>query len=285
MDRIVYLNGDYLPEKEAKISVFDRGFLFADGVYEVVSVLEGKLVDFDGHTARLNRSLNELDMQSPCSDDELLAIHRELIARTNLEEGMIYLQVTRGVEFNRSFDYPAPDVEPTLMMFPQVKALVDSPYAKKGMSIISQPDIRWKRRDIKTIQLLAPSMAKMAGKPNGADDTWMIEDGFVTEGTSNNAYIIKDQKIITRPVSNDILKGITRTAVLRFAQERDMKVDERTFTIDEAKEADEAFLTSATTFVMPVVSIDGHQLGDGTPGEMTKRLREIYIEESRKAAI
>ncbi len=283
MERIVYVNGDYVPEVDAKISVFDRGFLMADGVYEVTSVLDGKLVDFDGHVKRLMRSLRELDMKAPCTEEELLEIHRELVKRNAVTEGLVYLQVTRGVA-ERDFAYPK-DAQPTLVMFTQTKSLIDNPVAKQGIKFISIDDIRWGRRDIKTVQLLYPSMGKMMAKAAGADDAWMVEDGKVTEGTSNNAYIVKNGKIITRQLSHEILHGITRAAVLRFAKEAQMDVEERAFTIDEAKAADEAFFTSASAFVMPVVEVDGATLGDGKPGPVTMRLREIYLEEARKAAV
>ena len=283
MERIVYVNGDYVPEVDAKISVFDRGFLMADGVYEVTSVLDGKLVDFDGHVKRLMRSLRELDMKAPCTEEELLEIHRELVKRNAVTEGLVYLQVTRGVA-ERDFAYPK-DAKPTLVMFTQTKSLIDNPVAKQGIKVISIDDIRWGRRDIKTVQLLYPSMGKMMAKAAGADDAWMVEDGKVTEGTSNNAYIVKNGKIITRQLSHEILHGITRAAVLRFAKEAQMDVEERAFSIDEAKAADEAFFTSASAFVMPVVEVDGATLGDGKPGPVTMRLREIYLEEARKAAV
>ncbi|MEL6643027.1 MAG: D-amino-acid transaminase [Pseudomonadota bacterium] len=284
MSRIVYVNGEYLPEEEATVSIFDRGFLFADGVYEVTSVLGGKLIDFEGHAKRLERSLGELEMAHPVTKDELLAIHRELVARNQIEDGLVYLQVTRGPA-DRDFAFPE-DAAPTLILFTQAKpGLADSPASKAGIKVISIPDIRWGRRDIKTVQLLYPAMGKMAAKKAGADDAWMIEDGHVTEGTSNNAYIVKGRKIITRHLGNEILHGITRAAVLRFAREAQMEVEERAFTIEEAKGADEAFVTSASTFVMPVVEIDGAALGDGTPGPVAQRLREVYIDESRKAAV
>lgn len=287
MSRIVYVNGQYVPEAEATVSIFDRGFLMADGVYEVTSVLGGKLLDFAGHQVRLARSLAELDMQAPCSDDELLAIHRELVLRNDLTDGMIYLQVTRGNPGDRDFAFPDPAVtKPTLVMFTQSKpGMADSPVAKTGIKVISIEDIRWGRRDIKTVQLLYPSMGKMMAKKAGADDAWMVEDGHVTEGTSNNAYIVKNGRIITRHLSKGILHGITRAAVLRFAAEAQMEVEERPFTIEEAKSADEAFFTSASAFVMPVVEIDGAALGNGTPGPVSKRLREIYLDESRKTAV
>jgi D-alanine transaminase len=287
MSRTVYLNGAYVPEEDAKISIFDRGFLMADGVYEVTSVIDGKLIDFDGHTTRLDRSLRELGMENPISRDDLLEAHRELVRLNAIDEGLVYLQITRGAPNDRDFVFPDPDETPqTIVMFTQNKpGLADNPTAKKGIKIISIEDIRWGRRDIKTVQLLYPSMGKMMAKKQGADDAWMVEDGAVTEGTSNNAYIVKDGKIITRALSNDILHGITRAAVLRFAQEAQMEVIERDFTIAEAQEADEAFITSASTFVMPVVEIDSLPLGTGTPGPLVTRLREIYLEESLKRAI
>ena len=287
MNRIVYVNGAYMPEQEATVSIFDRGFLMADGVYEVTSVLQGKLIDFEGHAQRLRRSLDALDMAMPMPIDELLGVHRELVARNGIEEGMIYLQVTRGSAGDRDFAFPDPEETPvTLVMFTQNKpGLADSPAAKTGIKVISIDDIRWGRRDIKTVQLLYPSMGKMMAKKAGADDAWMVQDGFVTEGTSNNAYIVKNGQIITRALSNDILHGITRSAVLRFAQEAQMELVERNFTIDEAQSADEAFVTSASTFVMPVVEIDGKALGAGMPGPIAARLREIYLEESLKRAI
>jgi D-alanine transaminase len=281
------VNGSYLPEEQATVSIFDRGFLMADGVYEVTSVLGGKILDFPGHAARLQRSLTELEMASPVTMDELLEIHRELVRLNDLDEGMIYLQVTRGNPGDRDFAFPDPATTPsTLVLFTQSKpGLADNPLAKKGIKVISIKDIRWGRRDIKTVQLLYPSMGKMMAKKAGCDDAWMVEDGFVTEGTSNNVYIVKNGRIITRKLSNEILHGITRAAVLRFAAEAQMEVEERSFTIEEARAADEAFFTSASAFVMPVVEIDGTALGNGTPGPVAARLREIYLDESLKAAI
>jgi D-alanine transaminase len=283
MGRIVYVNGEYVPEEEARVSVFDRGFLFADGVYEVTSVIGGRLVDFDGHAKRLWRSLGELDMAAPVDEDELLAIHRELVARNGVDEGLVYLQVTRGAA-DRDFAYPD-GARPTLVLFTQQKRIVDSPAAERGIAVISIPDRRWGRRDIKTVQLLYPSMGKMMAKAAGVDDAWMVEDGAVTEGTSNNAYIVTAGKIVTRHLGEEILHGITRAAVLRFAREAQMEVEERAFTLDEAKAADEAFVTSASTFVTPVVEIDGAAVGSGRPGPVARRLREIYLDESVKAAV
>ena len=284
--RTVYLNGDYLPETDAKVSIFDRGFLMADGVYEVTTVLDGKLIDFDGHAVRLQRSLDELGMGNPISKEDLLEVHRELVRVNEIDQGMIYLQITRGAPNDRDFAYPPADTPQTIVLFTQNKpGLAESPAAKKGIKVISIEDQRWARRDIKTVQLLYPSMGKMMAKAAGCDDAWMVEDGAVTEGTSNNAYIIKGNTIITRQLSTDILHGITRAAVLRFAKEAQMTVEERPFTIAEAQGADEAFITSASTFVMPVVEIDGAAVGTGQVGSVATRLREIYLDESRKAAV
>ncbi|MDE2911996.1 MAG: D-amino-acid transaminase [Paracoccaceae bacterium] len=283
MSRIVYVNGAFLPEAEATVSIFDRGFLMADAVYEVTAVVEGKLIDFDGHVRRLGRSLSELGMENPLDVDDLLGLHREIVERNGLEEGLVYLQITRGVA-DRDFAYPEA-ATPTVVLFTQVKPLSENDQAKTGIRVVSVDDRRWGRRDIKTVQLLYPSMAKMEARARGADDAWLVQDGLVTEGTSNNAYIVKGGAIITRHLSNDILHGITRAAVLRYARERQMKIEERPFSIEEAQTADEAFITAASTFVMPVVAIDGQILGDGTPGPVARRLRAIYLDEGRKAAI
>lgn len=286
MTRTVYLNGEFLPEAEAKVSIFDRGFVMADGVYEVTSILDRKILEFPGHMARLDRSLGELQMENPLSQDEWLAIHRKLVELNDLDEGMIYLQVTRGNPGDRDFAFPPKDTPQTVVLFTQAKpGLADNPVAATGIKVISVPDLRWSRRDIKTVQLLYPSLAKMEAKARDADDAWLVEDGFVTEGTSNNAYIVKDGRIITRQLSTDILHGITRASLLRYAREAQMQIEERPFTIEEAKDADEAFFTSASAFVLPVVQIDGAAIGNGTPGPIAGRLREIYLEESRKAAV
>ena len=280
MSRIVYVNGDFLPEKDAKISVFDRGFLFADGVYEVSSILEGRLIDNEAHLARLERSLSELEMALPIPVKEFVEAQEKLVADNNVKEGALYLQVTRGVA-DRDFAYPK-DVTPSLVMFTQAKNLITNEYSEKGIAIISIEDIRWARRDIKTVQLLAPAMAKQAALNAGANDAWLVEDGFVTEGSSNNAYIVKDGVLITRQLSNSILHGITRAAVLQLCKEDDVKLEERPFTMSEAYDADEAFITSATTFVWLVVKMDGNDIATGKPGPITKRLRQLYIDTALK---
>jgi len=277
MSRLFYVNGEFVAEEDAKISVLDRGFLFADAVYEVSTVLHGRLVDNAAHLKRLSRSLSELAMAPPCADADIIAAQQKLISLNNLEEGLLYLQVSRGVA-DRDFAYPS-HTQSSLVMFTQQKQLLDSPSAKTGIHIISLPDQRWKRRDIKTVGLLAPSMAKQAAVAAGVQDAWMVEDGYVTEGTSNNAYIVTDDNVIrTRQLGNEILSGITRAAVLQFASRADYKVEEAPFTIAQAQAAREAFITSASTFVMPVVNIDGVAIGDGNPGPVSRQLREIYIE-------
>lgn len=276
MSRTFYVNGEFVPEENAKISVLDRGFLFADAVYEVSTVLQGKLIDNKAHLKRLARSMSELSMAPPCSEEDIEAAQKKLIELNKLEEGLLYLQVTRGMA-DRDFAYPAKP-KSSLVMFTQVKNLLNSPMAEQGMHVISIPDLRWKRRDIKTVGLLAPSMGKQAALDAGVHDAWMVEDGLVTEGTSNNAYIVThDKKIQTRHLGHEILSGITRHAVLKFAAEAGYTVVEEPFTIEDARQADEAFITSASTFVMPVVNIDGVTLGDGTPGPVSKQLRKIYI--------
>ena len=284
-ERIVFVNDEFINETEAKVSIFDRGFLFADAVYEVTAIIDGKILEWDGHITRLKRSLNELDIKMPIETNKLLDIHYKLIDKNNLTEGLIYLQISRGVD-DRSFDYPDSNVKPTIVLFTQVKSLQESNLSKNGMKVISVPDIRWARRDIKTVQLLAPSMCKMMAKKSNKDDAWMVQDGFVTEGTSNNAHIItKDNVLVTRNLSNDILAGVTRRSILKYAKEAQIKVEERPFTIEEAKNASEAFVSSATTFIGPVVEIDNKIIGDGKPGKQSLRLREIYIGESMKEAL
>ena len=283
--RTVYLNGGYVPENEANISIFDRGFLFADGVYEVTTVVDGKLIGFDGHIGRLQRSLDELNYNYKVDRDELLAIHRELVKRNNIDQGLIYLQITRGNPGDRDFAFPPEDTPVTMVLFTQEKQVVGTAIETTGLKVVSVDDLRWGRRDIKTVQLLYPSLAKMEAKARGADDAWLIQDGVVTEGTSNNAYIVKDGKIITRDLSNDILHGITRKSVLECARLLQMEVEERPFTLDEAYAADEAFATSASGFTNPIIEIDGNKIGSGQPGPVGDKLRALYIEENLKAAL
>lgn len=286
MSRIVYINGSYIPEENATLSIFDRSVLFSDSVYEVTSILDEKLLDFHGHMDRLARSLSELRINFSQDRHSLLEIHRELIKQNNIDQGMIYLQVSRGNALDRDYHFPSENTQPTLFMFTQdTPGNADNPKAKTGLRIISIEDQRWARRDIKTTQLLAPSLGKMMARDVGCDDAWMVEDGFVTEGTSNNAFIVRGNVIITRSLGTEILPGITRLSVLKFAKEHNFEIEERNFTIEEAKTADEAFITSSMNFVMPVVEIDGDKIGNGTPGPISYLLRKIYLEEARKNAI
>ncbi|MGH8417919.1 MAG: D-amino-acid transaminase [Pseudomonas sp.] len=276
--RTVYLNGEFVPESEAKISVFDRGFMFADGIYEVTAVLQGRLVDFDLHLARLARSLGEMALQLSLDREQLLAIHQELITRNQLQEGLVYMQVSRGVQ-DRNFLYPPVGSPLTVVLYTQAKVVLDSPLAKRGMSIIGLPDLRWGRSDIKTTQLLYACMAKEQARAQGADDAWLVKDGWITEGTSNNAFIIThDGAVVTRELSRALLPGITRGALIALVKEHDLRLEERAYTLEEAQGATEAFITSSTSFIYPVVNIDGHPVGDGKPGPLTRRLRQLYID-------
>lgn len=283
MARTVYVDGVYVDEADAKVSIFDRGYLFADGVYEVTSVLGGKLIDAEPHFDRLDRSLNELEIAWPCTRDELVEVHRELVRLNGIDQGGVYMQITRGVA-DRDFTYPK-DTPSVLTAFTQARNLIDHPKAATGVSVVSMPDIRWRRRDIKSIALLAQAMCKQAAAEQGAYEGWMIEDGHVTEGTSSSSYIVKGDTVITRPISNAILAGVTRRTVLRLMAETGIGLDERPFTLAEAYDADEAFMTSASSFVLPIVEIDGRTIGGGQPGPVARRLREIYIEEAQQTAI
>jgi D-alanine transaminase len=247
----------------------------------VTAVVNGKLVDYGPHMERLDRSLRELRMAWPCSKDELKAMHLELVKRNALKEGIIYMQVTRGAA-DRDFKFPK-EPKSTLIAFTQAMKLVDNPNAVTGVKVVTTPDIRWARRDIKTVMLLAPVLGKQEAYEKGAHEAWMVEGGVVTEGTSSNAYIVKDGKVITRGLSNSILAGCTRRALFRLAQDHGIVIEERAFTPDEAYAADEAFLTSASQFVMPIVEIDGRRIGGGQPGPVVRKLRELFLQEAASA--
>ena len=286
MEPIAYVNGAFVPLSEAKVSILDRGFLFADGIYEVAAVLDGKLVDSASHLARLERSVGEIGLALPESLARIEELQKELVARNQLDQGMVYLQVTRGADKGRDFPFLKGDVRPTLVMFVTAKTIVDAPSAKAGIAVITVPDIRWERRDIKSVALLAQVLAKQAAAAAGASEAWMVEDGHVTEGGSSTAFILtRDDVIVTRPNSNAILPGCTRKAVVKLAEERQLKVEERLFTVAEALAAKEAFITSASSFVQPVVSIDGKPVGDGKVGPVATRLREIYVDFARATAV
>lgn len=283
MSRIVYVNGTYVTEEEAKISVFDRGFVFADGIYEVSSVIDGKLIDNDAHMARLSRSLKMIDVPAPLSDDEIIAMQRELIKRNNLIEGVVYMQITRGAA-DRDFLYSA-DMKPSLVAFTQVKKLIGSASQQNGIAIHVVDDIRWQRRDIKTVMLLAQVIAKQEANAHGCQDAWLQEDGYITEGASSSAFIITaDNSLIVRPNSNAILPGCTRLAMLVIAEEQNLTIENRCFTLEEALKAKEAFQTSASGFVTPVVKIAGTVIADGVPGAITRSLQEKYIALAKSSA-
>ena len=260
MKNIVYLNGQFLPEDQATISIMDRGFLFGDGIYEVVPVINGKLVDKHYFLERLGNSLGAIDLEWPCTPEEYLALLIEIVERNGIEEGSVYTQVTRGVA-ERDFAYPV-GVSPTLVAWGSSRAIVDNPLSETGVKVVTVPDLRWQ----------------------AAFEGWMVEDGMITEGASSSAFIVREGRIITRPLSNAVLPGIRRRVILEAAGKRKLGIEERLFSVAEAMAADEACLSSATTLVLPVVSIDGKQIGDGKPGPVTRLMRSLYIEAARQEA-
>jgi D-alanine transaminase len=285
LEQIVYVDGAFVPAADAKVSVFDRGFLFADGIYEVSAVLDGKLVDNDAHLARLERSVGEIALALPETLERIVELQRELIARNSLIDGRVYLQVTRGAVIPRDFAFPK-DAKPTLVMFTSAKDIVHAASAKTGIAVKTVPDIRWARRDIKSVALLAQVLAKQAAAEAGCQEAWMVEDGKVTEGGSSSAFILtQDDVLVTRPNSSAILPGCTRKAVTKLAEERQLRVEERAFSVKEALAAKEAFVTSASLFVQAVVSVDGQSIANGKPGPITNRLREIYVDFARATAV
>ena len=282
--RQVYINGEFKKEDEAKVSVFDRGLLFSDSLYEVTTVINGKLIDFNNHMKRLDRSMTELKFKKLLNHEDILAFHRKLIELNNLKEGMIYLQVTRGVA-DRSFDMPKDEIKPTVLAFTQEKIIIDSESAKNGIKVMTLDDMRWKRCDIKTTQLLYASMAKTEATEKGFDDAWMIRQGYITEGSSSNAWIIKGKIIMTRHSDNLILSGITRDAIFKCAKDLGYEVVTKNISLSDAQSANEAFITSATACVMPVVKINTNQIGDGKPGKFVTALRAEYIKQAIASAI
>ena len=275
--RTVYVNGAFVPAETASVPIMDRGFLFGDGIYEVTAVLDGRFIDNDAHLARLDRSLGEIAIPNPHTVAEWTAIQRQLVDRNQLSDGLIYIEVTRGVA-ERDFVSPV-GLTPTVVMFTQPKSLRTMPILAKGAAIITVPDLRWQRCDIKSTSLLAQVLAKHAAAAAGVNEAWMVADGVVTEGASSTAFILTEAgEIVSRPLSHAVLPGVTRQAILKLVARRALAHAERTFTVTEAKAAREAFFTSASTFVMPVVSIDGHTVGTGEPGPIAAELRALYIE-------
>ncbi|MGD9659468.1 MAG: D-amino-acid transaminase [Methylocystis sp.] len=279
MSDIAYVNGAYLPLSEARVSILDRGFLFADGVYEVAAVIGGRLIDNDAHLSRLENSLRELRIENPPPTRTIANVESELVARNGLNEGLVYLQITRGAAGDRDFAFPH-GTSPTVVAFAQKKNIIASAAAETGVKVLTVPDLRWARRDIKTIALLAQVLAKQAALDAGCQEAWMVDrDGLVTEGSSSTAFILtKGDAIVTRPNSRAILPGCTRKAVQSLAAREKLTIEERGFSVAEAYEAKEAFLTSASNLVLPVVAIDGRPIGSGAPGEKARLLRALYIE-------
>ncbi|MCB1530252.1 MAG: D-amino-acid transaminase [Rhodospirillales bacterium] len=276
MPRISYVNGQYVPYNDACVHIEDRGYQFADGIYEVIGCIHGKLADETGHLDRMERSLSEMQMDMPVPRRILQFILREVLRRNKLKNANLYIQVTRG-RARRDFKFPAPETPQSLVVIANPFKFDDSPTIQSGVRVITLPDIRWKRRDIKTIALLPQCLAKQKAIDSGVYDAWMVDpDGFVTECSASNAWIVtKDRKLVTRSVSNDILRGVTRTAIQHLCREMNLTIEERAFTPEEAYDAIEAFASSATALITPVIEIDGHKIGDGKPGDVT---RNIYAE-------
>src|SRR5690606_6549625 len=287
MSRVAYVNGEYLPHGQAVVHIEDRGFQFADGVYEVWGVFGGRLADFEGHLTRLHRSLDELRIPRPMSPAALLRVLRETVRRNRVRDGLVYIQVTRGTA-RRDHPFPPEDTPPTLVITARsMDRAAQDRVAAVGVAVVTAPDIRWGRCDIKTVALLPNVLAKQAARERGAAETWMVDEmGLVTEGSSTNAWIVDAEgRLRTRDTQANILRGITRHALLELAAAEGLPVDERAFSVEEAKQAKEAFFTAASAFVMPVVSIDGVKIGDGRPGPLTRRLRDLYLEQARNKAV
>ena len=272
------MNGKFLSKKEASISVFDRGFLFSDSVYEVSAVIGGSLVDWQEHFARLIRSLDHLNIVNNFQEEDFYQIQKKLIKENELEEGLCYIQVTRGIA-ERDFNFAKNSLLPTVVIFTQEKLILSNPACKVGIKIITVPDNRWRRRDIKTTQLLAQSLAKTYAIQKGVDDSLLVQDGFINECSSSNVFIISKKNIITPNLSNDILGGITRSSLIKFCKINNIEIKEQKISVDDMMGAQEVFLTSSTGFVLPVIDIDGRQVGNGLVGDKVKEIQRIYIEQ------
>jgi D-alanine transaminase len=284
MNRTVYLNGNYLPEDEAKISIFDRAVLFGDAIYEVAGIIDGKLIDFDSHMQRYHRSLGELDIPIPLDRDEILGAFRKLVELNQVSEGLVYMQVTRG-EADRDFVWQG-ELKPTVFMFTQDKISGENDAAKSGVRLKSVDDIRWARRDIKSVNLLGQVLAKKAASDAGAYEALMVDsDGYITECGATSFFIVTGGLLLTRPLSNDILSGITRKAIVALCNTHGIRLVETRFSLEEALQADEAFISGASSYLLPVVEIDEQKIGNGTPGPWFLKLREIYLKHARASAI
>jgi D-alanine transaminase len=279
MSHIAWVNGAFVPEADATVSIFDRGFLFADGVYEVIAVLDGRFVDDGPHLDRLDRSLAEIELASPLERDALHAMLTELVETNGVTEGLVYLQITRGAA-ERDFAFPAVQ-KPTLVAWARAVPVIEHPRAVSGAAVITFPDLRWARRDIKSIALLAQVLAKQAARAAGAFEALMVEDGFLTEGGAATVFMVKDGRLVTHPLGTQVLPGITRERTYALAFARGFAIDERPISVAELLTADELFLTAATAFVLPIVTLDGNTVGSGTPGPVTTDLRAAYIQSVR----
>lgn len=280
--QIVFLNGEFLDRNEAKISVFDRGFIFGDGIYEVVPIIEGKIVDKEEFWERFQKSLQAIELEFPYEKQEFERILKELLLKNFLKEGGVYIQVTRGVA-SRDFAF-IKGLKPTIMAFVYEAKVIENELKDKGISVISVSDLRWKRRDIKSISLLAQCYAKTQANKAKVDEAFMVENGKVTEGSSSSAFIIKNGVLITKPLSNEILSGIRRKNILKFAKELGLKIDERAFSMQEVYEAEEVFISAATLLLLPVVKADNKLINGGKIGDFVPRLRQKYIEKIIKEA-
>ena len=284
MARTVYLNGDFIPEQDAKISIFDRAVNFGDAIYDVAGVLDGKLIDFENHMQRYFGSLEKLGIESPLSQAEILQAFRKLVELNAVDEGLVYLQVTRGVA-ERDFVWPA-GIQPTVFMFTQNKTSAERTAAEQGVKLASANDIRWARRDIKSVNLLGQVLAKKAAYDAGADEALMIDpDGYVTECGSTSFFMVRGTEILTRPLTNDILPGVTRRAIIALCSDSELVLTEQRFTLEDTLQADEAFISGASSYVLPVSQIDEQVIGDGKPGPVTRRLQAIYLDHVRASLI
>lgn len=275
MPRYSYVNGSYVPHANACVHIEDRGYQFADGVYEVIGLINGKYADERGHFDRLERSLNELQIAMPAKRQALRFIMRELIKKNRLKSGAIYIQVTRGVS-KRDFKFPKAEIKPSLVMICWPFNFDGNPYIKSGVKAITVPDQRWERRDIKTVALLPQALAKQKAAVKGAYEAIMIKDGYVTEGSSSNFWILKGKTLKTHPATHDILKGITRTAIEKIAKDEGLTIKEERFKPEEIFKAEEAFFSSATSLIVSAVNVDGKNIGNGKPGPIVQKIYEQY---------
>jgi D-alanine transaminase len=279
MARYAYVNGRFVPHTDAVVHVEDRGYQFADGVYEVVTIIGGKLVDEQGHLDRLTRSLNELRITWPVTPRVLKILMRRLIGMNRVTQGTIYLQITRGVA-PRDFKFPKHSESSLVLTTKRAGAFATPAQLENGVKVITIPDIRWLRRDIKSVSLLPQVLGKQQAVEAGAFEAWQVDgEGNVTEGCSSNAWIVtSDGTLVTRYANNLILNGVTRLSILRLAEEAGIRFEERPFSVEEAYGAREAFVSSASTFVMPVTRIDDRPVGNGKPGSLSEKLRRSYLD-------